>query len=363
MILDQCASESLLSWFFANRRKMPWREDPAPYHVYVSEIMLQQTRVEAATPYYLRFIGELPDVRTLAACEEERLLKLWEGLGYYSRARNMKRTAEICVREHGGEIPADREALLRLPGIGSYTAGAILSIAYHQPEPVVDGNVLRVLSRLSGSEKDIADPKTKAFFEEDLRAFLRDFADAKDHDPGALNQALMELGALRCLPNGAPKCAECPWRDRCKAYIQDRTAEIPVKSPKKARKTVDKTVFLVRTGEGTALVKNSREGLLSGLYGLPEMPGHLSEEEVRNIFGGTGAEIRALPSGKHIFTHLEWHMKAFFVSLPEGAALPPFLGEAVFAGEEDARKGFPVAAAYRKWDLFGEPSSQDGAET
>ena len=354
MILDQCASESLLSWFFANRRKMPWREDPTPYHVYVSEIMLQQTRVEAATPYYLRFIGELPDVRTLAACEEERLLKLWEGLGYYSRVRNMKRTAEICVREHGGEIPADREALLGLPGIGSYTAGAILSIAYHQPEPVVDGNVLRVLSRLSGSERDIADPKTKAFFEEDLRAFLRDFADAKDHDPGALNQALMELGALICLPNGAPKCGACPWKDRCEAHLQGRTEELPVKSPKKARETVDKTVFIVRTGKGTAFVKNGRKGLLSGLYGLPEHPGHLTEEDVRTIFQGAGSVIRPLPTKIHIFTHLEWHMKAFLVTLKDDVELPAFLKEAVFVTEEEAREAFPVASAYRKWELFGD---------
>ena len=218
----------------------------------------------------------------------------------------------------------------------------------------MDGNVLRVLSRLSGSERDIADPKTKAFFGEDLRAFLKDFAAQKDHDPGALNQALMELGALVCLPNGAPKCGTCPWKDRCEAHLQGRTAEIPVKSPKKARKTVDKTVFIVRTGKGTALVKNSRKGLLSGLYGLPEVPGHLSKEDAETLFQGAGAEICPLPTKIHIFTHLEWHMKAFLAVLPESAELPPFLKDAAFVTEEEAERAFPVASAYRKWELFGD---------
>ena len=331
---------------------MPWREDPSPYHVYVSEIMLQQTRVDTATAYYLRFIGELPDVRALASCEEERLLKLWEGLGYYSRVRNMKKAAEACVRLYDGEIPSDRKALLALPGIGSYTAGAVLSIAYHQPEPVADGNVLRVLSRRTGSERDVADPKTRLWVEEELRQFLQDWVKEEENDPGLLNQALMELGALVCLPNGAPKCAECPWQKTCSACLLDMTDRIPVKSPKKARETVDKTVFLVRKEEFLALQRNSRKGLLSGLYGLPEQPGKLSEEEAAALFENTGAEIRKLPDAKHIFTHREWHMNAFLVQLPAEGSLPEFMRDAVFATREETETVYPVATAYKKWTLF-----------
>ena len=361
MILDNAAAESLLSWFGTNMRKMPWREDPSPYHVYVSEIMLQQTRVETATPYYLRFIQELPDLKSLSEASEERLLKLWEGLGYYSRVRNMKRTAEICVREHEGEIPEDRCALLHLPGIGRYTAGAILSIAMHRPEPVADGNVLRVLSRFTGSRKDISDQKTRLWMEEELRGFLKAWTLQEARDPGMLNQALMELGALICLPNGAPKCAECPWKERCTAFRNGLTGELPVKSPRKARETVDKTVFVVRRGESLALQRNSRKGLLSGLYGLPECQGKLNEEDVRARFG-KNAVIRPLKEAKHIFTHLEWHMKAWLVILPMEDPVPDFLKDAVFATEEEAGSAYPVATAYKKWTLFQrlrEPNEED----
>ena len=359
MILDPEKADSLVSWFEANKRKMPWRDDPTPYHVYVSEIMLQQTRVDTVRPYYLRFIRELPDLKALAGCEEERLLKLWEGLGYYSRVRNMKRTAEICVREYGGEIPADREAVLRLPGIGNYTAGAILSIACHKPEPVADGNVLRVLSRLLGSRRDVSDPSVRKWIEEELRAFLLQWAEKEGHDPGTLNQALMELGALVCLPNGAPKCTECPWKDRCSASLSGLTEEIPVKSPRKARETVEKTVFAVRRGERLALVKNSHTGLLSGLYGLPEMPGTLSEEEVRGLFEEMPVLVRSLPEEKHIFTHREWRMKAFLVQIGEDRPIPAFLGDAVFATEEEAESRYPISKAYRKWPLYGSHSGEE----
>ncbi|MBP5294851.1 MAG: A/G-specific adenine glycosylase [Lachnospiraceae bacterium] len=356
MSLDNAAVESLLSWFGTNKRNMPWREDPSPYHVYVSEIMLQQTRVETATPYYLRFIQELPDLRALSTAPEERLLKLWEGLGYYSRVRNMKRAAEICVLEHGGEIPKDRELLLKLPGIGRYTAGAILSIAMHQPEPVADGNVLLVLSRLTGTRRDISDQKTRLWMEEELGCFLRTWAYSETQDPGMLNQALMELGALICLPNGAPKCAECPWKERCVAFRDDLTGELPVKSPKKARETVDKTVFVVRRGESLALLKNSRKGLLSGLYGLPEHEGHLNEADVRALFGDSDVVIRPLKDAKHIFTHLEWQMKAWLVILPREAGAPDFLEDAVFATEEETGSVYPVATAYKKWTFFQKTS-------
>ena len=333
---------------------MPWREEPTPYRVYVSEIMLQQTRVETATPYYLRFIAELPDLSALSSADEERLLKLWEGLGYYSRVRNMKRAAEICVREYGGEIPRDRDALLHLPGIGRYTVGAILSIACHMPEPVVDGNVLRVLSRRTGSRQDIADQKTRLGMEEELGSFLREWVSETAGDPGLLNQALMELGALVCLPNGAPKCAACPWKESCTACLSGLQEELPVRSPNKAREIVHKTVFLVRRGESLALVKISRKGLLAGLSGLPELLGSVTEEEAGRLFEKTGAVIRPLPDAKHIFTHREWHMKAWQVTLPEDSGTPEFLGDAVFATEEEAGSVYPVAAAYRKWTFFGE---------
>lgn len=351
MICDEHTLEALVSWYRKNRRRMPWREDPTPYHVYVSEIMLQQTRVDTVIPYYERFLKALPDLQALSACDEDRLFKLWEGLGYYSRVRNMQKAARVCVEIYGGQVPASREALRTLPGIGSYTAGAILSIAYHRPEPVVDGNVLRVLHRLLLRETDIADPKAKKALEEELRTVL----EASCFDPSLVNQALMELGALVCVPNGEPKCEACPWKDRCRAHLEGRCGDIPFKSVKAPKKTVLKTLLFLVSGDRVLVCKNAEESLLYGLYGFPSLPGEVSGADLRDRF--PVEVILSLPAKKHVFTHLIWQMNAFVVRLldtegvREEAIRLLSVPEGRFVTLEELEKDYPVAAAYKKWDL------------
>ena len=252
-------SPALLHWFHANHRILPFRSDPTPYHVWLSEIMLQQTRVSAALPYYERFLAALPDIPALAACEEEKLHKLWEGLGYYSRVRNLQKAAKLVCAQYGGELPADYDALRALPGIGDYTAGAIASISFGLPVPAVDGNVLRVFSRLYNDDRLITDPKVK-------RAFT---ARVMEHQPpaapGDYNQALMELGALVCVPNGAPLCAQCPLSHLCAAHAAGTALTLPRKAAPKARRIEPVTLALVRSPEGVLLQQRPEKGLLAGL--------------------------------------------------------------------------------------------------
>ena len=298
----------LLGWYGANKRSLPWRDNPTPYRVWISEIMLQQTRVEAVKPYYRRFMAELPDVESLAAVDDDRLMKLWAGLGYYSRARNLKKAARLVVDEYGGVFPHSRGELLKLPGVGDYTAGAVASIAMNLPEPAVDGNVLRVVSRLTGSREDIAKPQTKQVFSDALR---------KIYPPGRcgdFTQALMELGATVCLPNGEPMCLVCPWRGLCAACREGSTDEIPVKAAKKARSIEEKTVFLLRCGEKAAFRRRPRAGLLAGMWELPNVEGVLPAAQASAQAAQWGAEpLCAVPAGKavHVFTHKEWHMQGF----------------------------------------------------
>lgn len=309
----------LLSWFDKNARTLPWREHPSPYYVWVSEIMLQQTRVEAVKPFFVRFTAALPDVAALAACPEERLLKLWEGLGYYNRVRNMQRAARLVMQEYGGEIPHTYEELKTLPGIGSYTAGAIASIAYGQAVPAVDGNVLRVISRICGSEEDISKQSVRVKFEQALTATMpRDL-------PGTYNQALMELGATVCLPNGAPDCAGCPVREFCDAYRTGRQTELPIRAAKKARRIEERTVLVIRDDRRAAVRRRPKKGLLAGLYELPSCEGHLTQDEALETVKGYGFRpIRILPlaSAKHIFSHIEWHMIGYLVLVEEMPETP-----------------------------------------
>ena len=206
------AALRLVAWYRENKKDYPWRQEPTPYHVWISEIMLQQTRIEAALDYYTRFIKELPDVFALAAVEDDRLMKLWQGLGYYSRARNLKKAALTLVNDYGGVLPDDAKALQKLPGIGEYTAGAIASIAYHKPEPAVDGNVLRVLSRLLLSYDDIMLPATKKAMTAKLRSVY-----PCGEEASLLTEGIMELGEVVCIPNGEPRCAVCPVAEFCRA--------------------------------------------------------------------------------------------------------------------------------------------------
>ena len=310
-------TDLLLAWFDKKARVLPWREHPSPYYVWVSEIMLQQTRVEAVKPFFARFTAALPDVAALAACPEERLLKLWEGLGYYNRVRNMQKAARLVMREYGGELPRTYEELRKLPGIGSYTAGAIASIAYGKAVPAVDGNVLRVISRICGNEEDIAKQSVRARFEEELRGVM------PQDRPGAYNQALMELGATVCLPNGAPDCEACPVRELCYAKRTGRQMELPVKAAKKARRIEERTVLVIRDDKRAAVRRRPEKGLLAGMYELPNCDGHLTQDEALKLVKDYGfSPIRILPlsPAKHIFSHIEWRMIGYLVLVEEKCA-------------------------------------------
>lgn len=305
------AVKRLLSWYENNHRCLPWREAPTPYRVWISEIMLQQTRVEAVKPYFERFLQECPDVKALAAVPDETLLKLWEGLGYYSRARNLKRAAQMICAEYGGVLPSGRNELLRLPGIGSYTAGAIASIAFGLPEPAVDGNVLRVLARVTGCDADVLLPETKRAAEDAVREII------PSGSAGNFTQAMIELGALVCCPNGEAKCGICPFCDVCIAHAENKTDILPVRSKLPERKVEERTVLLLLDGNRMLIRKRPPKGLLAGLYELPNEKGSLNEEQAIAFARQNGFEplkLEHLPEAKHIFTHLEWHMRGWLMT-------------------------------------------------
>ncbi len=334
--------QPLLHWFWANHRVLPFRSDPTPYHVWVSEIMLQQTRVAAAVPYYERFVRELPDIPALAACEEERLLKLWEGLGYYSRVRNLQKAARIVCEQYGGQLPGDLAALKKLPGIGDYTAGAIASIGFGIPAPAVDGNVLRVFARLYNDEGDIMQPAVKAATTQKVMA--QQPAEA----PGDFNQALMELGALVCTP-GQPDCAACPLQALCLGRQSGNPARLPQKAPKKARKKCELTLCLAQDAAGRWLLqKRGEQGVLAGLWQPPVLA-----EEALDEKKALAAAQKLLPAAvllkekplkaKHIFTHLEWHMTAYVMAAP---CTPPPEG-CVWASPAQLEQEYTLPGAFK----------------
>ena len=301
--------DALLPWYAENKRDLPWRADRKPYHIWLSEIMLQQTRVEAVKGYYTRFLTALPTVEDLANCPDDTLHKLWEGLGYYSRVRNLKKAAQVIVNDHKGLFPTDHKEVLALPGIGAYTAGAICSIAYDQPTPAVDGNVLRVFSRITDDPSPIDLPATKQFVTEQLSAVY-------PSEAGNFTQALMELGATVCGPNREPNCESCPCRSFCLGYRNGTARSLPVKAPKKEKRQEDKTVFILCCDGKYALGKRPDKGLLAGLWEFPNYSGHLSLEEALAHLEQLGlrpAEIRKEVSRKHIFTHIQWNMKGLYL--------------------------------------------------
>ena len=304
--------QPLLRWFRARARSLPWRDDPRPYYVWVSEIMLQQTRVAAVMPYFARFIAALPDVRSLAAAEDDALMKLWEGLGYYSRARNLKKAAKLIMERYGGVVPRDFDALLALPGIGRYTAGAISSIAYGERVPAVDGNVLRVVARLTASREDILRDATKRAVEDALAAVM-------PKEAGQFNQAMMELGALVCLPRAA-HCSECPLAALCRAHAKGLENELPVKTPKKERRSEARTVLLIEKDGRYAIAKRPKRGLLAGLWELPNLTGEKKRAEVLALCKEAGLPVksaRRLKAARHIFTHIEWRLSGWHIRLSD----------------------------------------------
>ena len=338
----------LLAWFRENGRKLPFRQDPTPYRVWVSEIMLQQTRMTAALPYYERFMAALPTVADLAACGEEQLFKLWEGLGYYSRARNLQKAARIVCERYGGQLPADPAALRALPGVGDYTAGAVASICFGLPVPAVDGNVLRVFARLYNDPAPVTDPAVKKIFTQRVM----------DHqppdNPGDFNQALMELGALVCLPGGAPFCDQCPLAGLCEGRKAGTALDLPQKAQPKPRKVVPVTVLLLRQeGTGAWLLQQRPDtGLLAGLWQPPALEGVCLEglEAVRQAAAQLGLEPgagapRALPAAKHVFTHVEWRLSGWLLDLP----VQPAPGGCVWAGRTDLEGRYALPGAFKAY--------------
>ena len=299
----------LLSWYRANKRALPWRENPTPYQVWVSEIMLQQTRVEAVKEYYTRFMSVLPDVQALAACEEEKLLKLWEGLGYYSRVRNLQKAAKIITVEYGGEMPRDLALLNALPGIGRYTTGAIASIAYGMPVAAVDGNVFRVASRLAEDDRVISDPSYRKYLEETLSAVYPDTPKACSE----FTQSIFELGALVCKPQN-PDCASCPLKDICRAKRNGTQLLYPVLPEKKAKRKEKIYIFLIETPSGFC-IRRREEGVLKGMN---EFPSHiiLNGESAENVLNEWGMYVfteKRRKKYRHIFTHIHWDITCVWV--------------------------------------------------
>lgn len=339
--------DAVVEWYRTNKRQLPWRENVNAYRVWVSEIMLQQTRVEAVKPYYERFLNEFPTVQELAAADEDKLLKLWEGLGYYNRVKNMQKAAKQVMVDYNGEFPDTYEEIRSLTGIGNYTAGAISAFAYGIPEPAVDGNVLRVISRILSNDEDIMKASVRTKVEDSIREVIPAGA------AGDFNQGLIELGALICVPNGMPKCEECPVKEWCLAKEENRVMELPVKTKAKARKIEKRTVFIVKDGEKVLIRKRPSKGLLSGLYELPNELGHLEEEEViayckkNNL---SPLRLKKLGSGKHIFSHVEWHMEGYAIQLDELEENKT--EEMLFAEPKEIEKEYPIPSAFEYYMQF-----------
>ncbi|MCF2681837.1 A/G-specific adenine glycosylase [Faecalicatena contorta] len=337
-------ADPIVRWYTGHKRDLPWRKNPDAYRVWVSEIMLQQTRVEAVKPYYERFLQELPTVKDLAEAREDTLLKLWEGLGYYNRVRNMQAAAKQIMTDFKGRFPDTYEEILSLKGIGRYTAGAISAFAYGLPKPAVDGNVLRVISRITGSREDIMKQSVRTRMEEALEAVI------PAHAAGDFDQGLIELGAIVCVPNGSPKCEECPVAYLCEARKAGVISEIPVKSKGKARKIEKRTVLLFKDGQKLAIQKRPPKGLLAGLYEFPNLEGWMSQDEVTAYCKEIGlmpVRIKKLENAKHVFSHIEWHMKGYEVVVDEleKTNRKGFL----FIRPEEIEREYSIPSAFEKY--------------
>ena len=339
-------SEQLLDWYDKNGRILPWRTDPTPYHVWLSEIMLQQTRVEAVRGYYARFLKELPTIEALAKADEDLCTKLWQGLGYYSRVRNLHRAAEQIVSEYDGVMPETSLELQKLTGIGPYTAAAIASICFDERIPAIDGNLLRVFSRMTGYDEDIKSTAAKTA--------ARDFYDeiSPQERCGDFNQALMDLGATVCLPNGAPLCGECPWAAECRAKADGTCQQLPVAGPKATRTIEQKTVFLIYYQGGLVLRRRPEKGLLAGLYEYPNTDGNLDASEISaylRTLGFSAVQTRPLGAAKHIFTHKEWHMTGWEILADEWEEFTsgkPKRHELFLASAQDLRDVYSIPSAF-----------------
>lgn len=341
VLLDKTIPEKLIPWFHKNKRDLPWRKDHDPYHIWISEIMLQQTRVEAVKGYYARFLKDLPSIRDLATCSDDKLNKLWEGLGYYSRVRNLKKAA-ICIEEmHGGIFPTLYEDILSLPGIGAYTAGAISSIAYNEKKAAVDGNVLRVVSRLRNDTTPIDSPVFKKEVQTALELIYPDEA-------GDFTQALMELGATLCGPNKKPDCNNCPCKDICEGFNAGTAELLPIKSPKKEKRTEEVTLWILRCGDRYAITKRDKTGLLADLWQFPNVKEKLELQSAishLSYYGLEVSDVRMQLDKTHVFTHIIWRMRGYYFSVKnENDAF-------VWKKKDEICTGIPLPTAFRQfWD-------------
>ena len=299
----------LLEWFQKEKRDLPWRHTKDSYKIWISEIMLQQTRVEAVKEYYQKFIKELPTIKDLAEVDENKLLKLWEGLGYYSRARNLKKCAQTIIEAKKTSLPSDYEELMELPGIGPYAAGSISSIAYGKKNPAIDGNVLRVMTRIFEDDRDIMNAKVRKDYFEKLQEVMPD--NTRD-----FTESLMELGALVCLPNGLPLCEVCPLSFLCQSYKHQTMLDYPTKKKESKRKIEEKTIIILEHNGQYAIQKRPSKGLLASMYEFINLEGFFSEKELIKWLKEQKIvyeQIEDLGNAKHIFSHLEWHMKGFLI--------------------------------------------------
>ena len=331
--------EALLPWYDAGHRQLPWRGDKDPYHIWASEIMLQQTRVEAVKGYYARFLQALPTISALAECDDNSLHKLWEGLGYYNRVRNMKKAAQYIINNYAGIFPREYEQVLALPGIGEYTAGAICSIAFDQPIPAVDGNVLRVISRLTDDSTPIDLPAYKKSVQQSLTGIYPERA-------GDFTQALMELGATVCGPNRLPDCENCPCNDFCLGFRRKTAINLPVKLPKRERKIEEKTVFILSCDGKYAIQKRANKGLLANLWQFPNVPGKLDVQPALNQvekFSLKPKEISRQVERKHIFTHIEWDMCGVYVEVTDCG------GDFLWLSGEEIDRQIALPTAFRQF--------------
>ncbi|NBG87260.1 A/G-specific adenine glycosylase [Isachenkonia alkalipeptolytica] len=360
---------SLLQWYQKNKRTMPWRDIENPYYTWVSEIMLQQTRVDTVIPYFLRFIEKYPTVKDLAKGEDEDLLKLWEGLGYYSRVKNMKIAAREVVEKYDGVFPKERKALESLKGIGEYTAGAIASIAYEQKEPAVDGNVLRVMTRITGNHGDIKLGKTKKEITHGVRKLL------PEENLGDFNQGLIELGAVLCTTAKAPDCEICPVSEFCLAFEKNLQGALPVKGKAMKKRLEKKTVLIFTYKEQLFLRKREERGLLAGLWEFPNIKGHIKEEALKEILEKeqhlaeenlTVENITRLEDSKAVFSHIQWNLMAYQVNLkssegpPEGLRIKEdknylelpveeVMDNGRWIPREEVRKDYSIASAFKAY--------------
>jgi A/G-specific adenine glycosylase len=337
-IFDPALPRPLLDWYAENARALPFRADREPYHVWLSEIMLQQTRVEAVCAYYVRFLAALPTIEALAQADEQRLLKLWEGLGYYNRARALQKAAKRIVAEHGGVFPSRPEQILALPGVGAYTAGAIASICFDLPVPAVDGNVLRVTARLFDFHGAIDEPKIKRAVADGLAAVY------PKGECGAFTQSLMELGATVCVPGGAPRCALCPVLSFCKAFLNGTARALPVRREKRVKKEQTRTVFILRQNSAFAVRRRPKNGLLAGMWEFPNVSGSLDDTQALSLaraWGTQPAEILKSVNKQHIFTHIKWNMRAYYILCAEASS------NFVWATGADLAENYALPTAFR----------------